>query len=108
MFHSVSLLSQAPLVRGSRALPSVLLITAYLLLRPSCLGTISTPRMISLVSSHTLPSAAAMNGQWASSGSSGSGGYGLLDSDATFASRDLSSFLQINIPDSTINRITSE
>ena len=25
MFHSVSLLSQAPLVRGSRALPSVLL-----------------------------------------------------------------------------------
>ena len=64
--------------------------------------------MISLVSSHTLPSAVAMNGQWASSGSSGSGGYGLLDSDATFASRDLSSFLQINIPDSTINRITSE
>ena len=64
--------------------------------------------IITLVSFHTSPSAVAMNGQWASCGSSGSGGYGLQDSDATFARPDLSSFLQINIPDSTINRITNE
>ena len=32
MFHSVSLLSQAPLARGSRALPNVLLVVVLLLL----------------------------------------------------------------------------
>ena len=29
MFHSVSLLSQAPLARGSRALPSVLFVVVF-------------------------------------------------------------------------------